>query len=192
MLGSVTSDLTVDNNIVFLDGMTKNEKILIGVDMDKSFRIILTLLLVAVAGIQFSQVITRYVLGVPFVGLQDLLMYPVLWLYILGSVNASREDQQIRANVLEIFLKTEWAKKVQLIISDIISLIIAGWLTFWAWDFFMYSLKVEKMTPVLYLPTVYSDAALFLGLLAMCAFTVINIVKRLRSLSNKKGVVKNA
>ncbi len=125
-------------------------------------------------------------------GLQDILMYPVLWLYILGSVNASREDQQIRANVLEIFLKTTRAKTIQLVVSDCVSLVIAGWLTFWAWDFFAHSLSTDKMTPVLYLPTVYADAALFFGLLAMCAFTAFNILSRLFSLVNKKGVTKNA
>ena len=160
--------------------------------MNTAAKIILTSLLVAVAGLQFSQVITRYVLGVSVMGMQDMLMYPVLWLYILGSVNASREDQQIRANVLEIFLKSDWAKKVQLIISDVVSLAIASWLTFWAWDFFMYSLKTEKMTPVLYWPTIYSDAALFLGLLAMSLFTAINIVTRFVSLNDKKGALNNA
>ena len=40
-------------------------------------------------------------------GLEESLLYPTLWLYMLGAVNASRENTHIRANVLEIFLSTE-------------------------------------------------------------------------------------
>ena len=56
---------------------------------------------------QFVQVVTRYVLQVPVMGLEETMLYPTLWLYILGAVNASRENTYIHANVLEIFIKTE-------------------------------------------------------------------------------------
>jgi hypothetical protein len=46
------------------------------------------------------------VLQVPVMGLEETMLYPTLWLYILGAVNASRENTHIRANVLEIFLTT--------------------------------------------------------------------------------------
>jgi len=122
-------------------------------------------------------------------GLQDILMYPVLWLYILGSVNASREDNQIRANVLEIFLKTDKAKQVQLLVADTISLAIGIWLTYWAWGFLMYSIRVGKESAVLYIPTVYSDVALFTGLLLMCVFTFSNMTTRFKEIVriNDKG-----
>ena len=43
----------------------------------------------------------------PVMGLEETMAYPTVWLYILGSVNASRENTHIRANVLEIFVKTD-------------------------------------------------------------------------------------
>jgi len=79
-----------------------------GIDaMDRFSAILLTTLICVVAGGQFVQVITRYVLQVPVMGLEETMLYPTLWLYILGAVNASRENTHIRANVLEIFLTTE-------------------------------------------------------------------------------------
>jgi len=64
----------------------------------------LTVLICAVALGQFVQVITRYVLQIPVMGLEETMLYPTLWLYIFGAVNASREDTHIRANVLEVDL----------------------------------------------------------------------------------------
>ncbi len=151
--------------------------------MDRTAKIILTVLLLSVASLQFAQVVTRYVLQSPVRGMEDIMVYLVLWLYVLGSVNASREDTQIRANVLEVFIKSEKAKRVQLIIANIISLAIGVWLTYWAWDFVEYSLRVKKESPTLYIPTIYADASLFIGLALMCLFDLVNIIKSIRSLN---------
>ena len=75
--------------------------------MDRFASITLTFLICVVALGQFVQVITRYVLEIPVMGLEESLLYPTMWLYMLGAVNASRENTHIRANVLEIFLSTK-------------------------------------------------------------------------------------
>lgn len=160
--------------------------------MDKTAKIVLTVLLLAIASLEFVQVVTRYVFHAPMRGLEDILLYPVLWSYIVGSINASREDTQIRANVLEVFLKSETAKKVQLIIADIITLLIGLWLAYWAWDFVEYSLRVQKESPTLYIPTIYADVALFIGLVLMCIFDVVNIIKGIRRFGNNTEEVGHA
>ena len=74
--------------------------------MDRAARWILTLLIGTVAVAQAIQVFTRYVLQTPLMGLEEATLYPSLWLYMLGAANASRENTQIRANVLELFIRT--------------------------------------------------------------------------------------
>lgn len=160
--------------------------------MNSLAKIILVLLLITIAGLQFTQVVTRYILEKPMMGLEEILLYPVLWLYILGSVNASREDTQIRANVLEVFIKSEKTKQIQLIIADIISLIIGLWLIYWAWDFLEYSFRVGKESPTLYIPTIYADAGLFIGLSLMCIFTLINILKKTKAVCSLEKTVSSS
>ena len=75
--------------------------------MDTFSKYLLTGLICLVALGQFVQVVTRYLLQIPVMGLEETMLYPTIWLYILGAVNASREDTHIRANVLEIAIKTE-------------------------------------------------------------------------------------
>ena len=67
---------------------------------------------------EFYQVVMRYIFEIPVMGLEELLVYPTLWLYFLGSVNASREDTQIKANVLDVFLKTDRSKLTVRVIAD--------------------------------------------------------------------------
>lgn len=151
--------------------------------MDRFAKYLLTALILIVALGQFVQVITRYVLQVPVMGLEETMMYPTLWLYIFGAVNASRENTHIRANVLEIFLKTERQHTILAIVGEVISLIVGLWLLVWAWDFTRYAWRVWKESPTLYIPTFYSDVALVVGLLLMMTYTVWHLWGHVKTLS---------
>ena len=152
--------------------------------MERYAQYILTALICILALGQFVQVITRYVFQVPVMGLEETMLYPTLWLYIFGAVNASRENTHIRANVLEIVLKTRRQHTILAIVGEVLSLVIGLWLLSWAWDFTTYSWRVWKETPTLYFPTFYADAALMVGLALMMLFTFLHMLGRVRSLSD--------
>ena len=160
--------------------------------MERFFRYALTILISAVAVIEFYQVIMRYIFKIPVMGLEEILVYPTLWLYFAGSVNASREDSQIKANVLDIFLKSERAVLLVRVIADFASLVISAWLSYWAWDYFRYALKVWKESPTLYIPTFYAECALFIGMALMCVYAALYLAKNVRkffvSSANRQGV----
>ncbi|GAA3544964.1 TRAP transporter small permease [Zobellella aerophila] len=150
--------------------------------METVFRYTLTLLITIVAGFQAVQVVSRYVFETPLMGLEEMALIPTMWLYILGAVNASRENTQIRANVLEVFLKTDRARRWLAVVSETISLIISGWLTWWAWDYFKYARRVWKESPTLYIPTIVYESALFLGLAVMTLYVGWYLLKHLQAL----------
>ncbi|MCG6931374.1 MAG: TRAP transporter small permease subunit [Desulfofustis sp.] len=160
--------------------------------MERFFKYTLTVLISTVAAMEFYQVVMRYILELPVMGLEELLVYPTLWLYFLGSVNASREDTQIKANVLDVFLKTDRAKLIVRVIADLLSLIVAGWLTFWAYDYFRYALRVWKESPTLYIPTFYAECALFIGLVLMTFYAAWYLVINARRLFTEPSVQKGA
>lgn len=150
--------------------------------MERFFRYGLTALICIVALGQFVQVITRYILEVPVMGLEETMLYPTLWLYMMGAVNASRENTQIRANVLEIFIKTERGHARLALAGEIVSLTVLFWLSWWAWDFTRYAWRVWKESPTLYIPTFYADVALMLALGLMTIFTIWHLGRHARAL----------
>jgi TRAP-type C4-dicarboxylate transport system permease small subunit len=151
--------------------------------MERFYKYGLTLLISSVAVLEFVQVMLRYVFQKPVMGLEEILLYPTLWLYFLGSVNASREDTQIKANVLDIFLKTEKSVMVVKAIADTLSLGICAWLTWWAWDYFRYALRIWKDSPTLYIPTFYAECSMFIGLAAMSCYIVHHLIKSIRQIT---------
>ena len=150
--------------------------------MDKFAKYLLTGLICIVALGQFVQVITRYVLQIPVMGLEETMAYPTVWLYLLGAVNASRENTHIRANVLEIALKTPRQHTILAIVGEVISLVVGGWLLVWAWDFTRYSWRVWRESSTLYIPTFYADIALVLGIFLMMLYTVSHFIRHLHDL----------
>ncbi|WP_041277531.1 TRAP transporter small permease [Desulfotalea psychrophila] len=138
--------------------------------MERFFKYALPLLISTIAVMEFYQVLMRYVFELPSMGLDEMLVYPTLWLYILGAVNAAREDSQIKANVLDIFLKTDKARLIVRVIADLASVIVSSWLTYWAWDYFVYAKRVWKSSPTLYIPTFWAECALFIGLALMTVY----------------------
>jgi TRAP-type C4-dicarboxylate transport system permease small subunit len=151
--------------------------------MERFFRYTLTALISIVALMEFYQVLMRYVFEIPVMGLEEILVYPTLWLYFLGSVNASREDTQIKANVLDVFLKTARSKLIVRVAADVMALIVALWLTYWAWDYLRYALRVWKESPTLYIPTFYAECAFFIGLVLMTAYAAWYLFKNARRLA---------
>lgn len=151
--------------------------------MERFFRYALTVLICIVAFGQFVQVFTRYILEVPVMGLEETMLYPTLWLYMLGAINASRENTQIRANVLEIFIKTERGHTILAVVGETLSLIVSLWLTWWAWDFTRYVLRVWKESPTLYIPTFYADVGLMVALVLMTLFTAWHLSRHVRALA---------
>lgn len=152
--------------------------------MERFYKYSLAILISTVAALEFYQVLMRYVFQVPVMGLEEILVYPTLWLYFLGSVNASREDSQIKANVLDVFLKTERARLVVRVLADGMSLIISLWLTWWAWDYFRYALRVWKESPTLYIPTFFAECAMFIGLVMMTIYAGYFLLRNIRELKN--------
>lgn len=150
--------------------------------MERFFKYALTILISTVAAMEFYQVVMRYLLEIPVMGLEEILVYPTLWLYFLGSVNASREDTQIKANVLDVFIKTDRAKLVVRVIADFMAVVVSSWLTYWAYDYFRYALRVWKESPTLYIPTFYAESSVFVGMVLMTIFACFYLVKNFRKL----------
>lgn len=152
--------------------------------MDRFVAVLLTGLICIVALGQFVQVITRYVLQIPVMGLEETMLYPTIWLYIFGAINASRENTHIRANVLEIFITKERSHTILAIVGEIISLIVGLWILSWAWNYTQYAWRVWRESPTLYIPTFYSDVALLVGVALMLIYTAWHLFRHIRALMN--------
>lgn len=141
------------------------------------FMMIMLLLLV------FVQVLLR-AFNIPLMGIEELLILPTIWLYMLGSANASEERSQISVDILDVFMKNETVLTVIHVVKNVVSLAIGIVLTYWMFNFLSYSLGLWKLSPLLSMPMFFLESALFVGLLLMTIYTISDLIASIRTAKN--------
>lgn len=142
-------------------------------------RVALAVNITLIAVLAMAQVVYRYILHWPGHYLDELLVLCSVWLYFLGSLNASIEEKHINARMLEIFFTKIRAIAGIRLVGAVVSIATAGWLSYWAYDFLLYSLKKGKISVVLKFPLSFYEAAAFICFVPMTLFACLEAWKYL-------------
>ena len=143
--------------------------------MGKVQSIIISLLTVVIPLLITAQVILRYVLKMPLMGIEELMLFPIIWLYMLGGANASMERNHISCGILTLYIKKEKSMSLFNLIKALISVVISLWLTYWAFWYFSYSLRMWKLSDLLYLPMFFAESSIFIGLVLMVFYALVEL-----------------
>lgn len=132
------------------------------------------------------QVILRYVFVAPLMGVEELMMFPIIWLYFLGGANASYERNHIECGILILYMKTPRAYNRFRLLRSIISVLISIWMTYWAFWLFVYSIQTFKYSDLLSIPMIIGESALFIGLVLMTVYTLFETKDYFKLVLNEK------
>ncbi|BDF79481.1 MULTISPECIES: TRAP transporter small permease [Pyramidobacter] len=143
--------------------------------LDHVIDAVIVIALLAVTALMFVQVVMRYVLRSPLMGIEELNNFPTTWLYLMAAVKASSEKGQLVARVLEIFCKRVRSIYAIRIIASIASTVILCWLTWWGWDYLKYALRVGKKTDILFIPMIYYEVTVFIAFALMLFYTIVEM-----------------
>ncbi len=127
----------------------------------------------------FAQVILRYVLNLPLMGIEEILLFPAIWLYFLGGSMASQARNHIDCGVLLLYIKKEKSLALFRLVRMVLSVIIGCWATYWAFWFFSYSFDKWKQSDLLYIPMFFGESAIFIGCALMVFFSIIELIDRI-------------
>ncbi|WP_282173265.1 TRAP transporter small permease [Cytobacillus firmus] len=147
--------------------------------------IISVVILFSLLTLIFIQVLLRYVFNLPLMGIEELMLFPTIWLYMLGAANASEERSHIVVDIADVFIKNQKVLQVIHLIKYLVCVVIGVILTFWFFTFFQYSLQLWKYSPLLSLPMFFAESALFIGVLLMALYSISDFIKNMKSLLSK-------
>ena len=122
------------------------------------------------------QVILRYVLKAPLMGIEELMTFFIIWLYMMGGSVASEQRTHIECGILTLYIKKEKTMAIFKVCKSIFSMIVCAWLTRWAFWFFTYSFKLWKTSDILNIPMFFGESAMFIGLVFMLFFGIIELI----------------
>lgn len=146
------------------------------------FFLVVTMLLI------FAQVVLRYVFNAPLLGIEDYLLIPVAWLYMIGAAYASYKRAHIDCGIILLYIKRKTTYKILMLMRSAIMLGVCLWLLKWGYWYLLYLLRVDKTSALGYIKMVYVESAAFFGILLMTIFTAIEFIDWILIALNKKHV----
>ncbi|MDR1885168.1 MAG: TRAP transporter small permease subunit [Synergistaceae bacterium] len=130
-------------------------------------------LVLSTASLVVIQVFMRYVLKSPLMGIEELLLFPAIWTYMLGGANASIERTHIECGIMTLYIKRPLTKSLFNLGKYAISAGICSWLLYWAYWYFEYAMRVKKTSAILHIPMVIAQSSLFICLLLMLIYALV-------------------
>jgi TRAP-type transport system small permease protein len=143
--------------------------------LEKLQEYITMLLAIALPVLVTVQVLLRYVFRAPLMGIEELMLFPIIWLYMIGGANASRSRTHIECGILTLYITKGRSRALFDMLRITISVAVGCWLTYWAYWYFQYSLRSWKLSPLLRLPMFFAEMIVFVGLVLMVFYTLIEL-----------------
>lgn len=140
------------------------------------FELVVIVTSAAVAGLVFFQVITRYLLEWSIVGLDELALISAMWLYMVGSLIASRRAEHLVVDFLPQQIKSPLWKKVHQRVIAVIMVGTSAFFVYLAWRMLSFATRLPQSTPGLNIPELVPLSAVVLASLGSFFYAVRDLI----------------
>lgn len=147
--------------------------------------LVLSIVLAIVTLMVVFQVILRYVFRAPLMGIEEMLLLPMAWLYAISAAHASQQRAHIDCGIITLYIKRPFTMKLLKVFRSGVSLGITLWLLRWAYWFFTYAMRINKVSPMVNMPMVWMESSVFFGYLLMSFFQLVEFADCVLALFNK-------
>lgn len=135
-------------------------------------------------------VITRYLFKMNFRGFEELCTLIVVWMYFIGSANASREQSHIAADMLSLFVKNPYTYQIFLIVRHAIGLVVVAFMAYLAFDFMWFNISMGAKSMTHGIPMWCYHSSLFLGMCLMLLYDALHLINDFAVLKQMKKAKK--
>ena len=150
--------------------------------LSKVIKPIVIALSLLVAGAMVLGIVTRSVFNSPMFGLEEIILFSVMWLYMLGAALASRERSHLSADFVSVvFTDPSWRHRMHLL-ATCISLVMVCAFVIWSFNLLNWGLNMQQSTPVFQLPLYLSQSSLFCASVLFLFYTLRDLLNDIQAL----------
>lgn len=128
----------------------------------------------------FGAVLMRYVFHYPGMEVEEVATLVAFWLYFTGAIYGTYERTHIKTELIHLILRKPRRYAVAKSVASLISLVLAGILSYWGFTFFVWGIQKWARSPVLQLPMVYAQSSIFVGAVFMSFYFLVELVDNIR------------
>jgi TRAP-type transport system small permease protein len=123
------------------------------------------------------QVLLRYVFKVPLFGLEEFSRLVAIWIYFMGAVFSTRDDNHVQGGVADKYIKNERARQFLRAVVWTLCLFTCGLFLFHAGKYSWWIYGTGERTTGLWWPRIISVSSMFFGAFFMAVYSLVNAVR---------------
>ena len=133
-----------------------------------------------------GQVLMRYGLESPFLGIEELAPMLALWAYFMGMVYATRDQDHISGGVVALIIKNETLIRFIRLAGSIACLVATGIFGYYALQFANFNLDLGRKSLYMRWPKYLWDFSMVAGFGLMGFYYVLQVIAQVRDLTAAK------
>jgi len=135
---------------------------------------------IAVTGLMAFLVLARYALGLPVIGLHELILLAAVLLYMTGAVIAARKREQLTVDWLASVLVDPRKKAAHDLLIAVLTTVITIFFMVWAYRMFTWGLERPQVTPAYRIPIWVPQFAIGAAAVGCFAYALRDVIDALR------------
>lgn len=129
-----------------------------------------------------AQVLMRYGLESPFLGIEELAPMLALWAYFLGMVYATRDQDHISGGIVALIIKNTTAIKVIRLVGSLACLLAVCIFGYFALKFALFNLELSRKSIYMRWPKFLWDFSMVTGFCLMGFYYCLQIFAEIKDL----------
>ena len=128
----------------------------------QAVRTVLGLLLLGMVALNVASAMCRYIFGIVFVGADELLVFAMIWMVMVGMIVVTAS----RSHIALDFLVTRANPRQRVVLAVLHNLVMTGacaYATIYCWQFVVRVAKIGQVSMALEFPMAIPHAALVIG-----------------------------
>lgn len=145
-------------------------------------RVIMFAAMISLGLLMAAQVFMRYVISLPFLGIEEMAPMLAVWVYFVGMAYSSREREHIEGGLLSLIFKSDTVLLAVRLVGSIICLIALVIFLKYAWNFASFNMSLNRKSSYMRLPKYLWDLSMVFGFGMMCLYMVLQVFLEARTL----------
>ena len=128
------------------------------------------------------QIVLRYGLEKPFLGIEETSVLLGLWLYFLGAAYVTRQEAHIKGGVASLVIKNpvtlEWIR----LVGTLLCLAATCIFTYYAYNYAAFTFNIGRKSTYLSWPAIIWVASMLFGFVMMLFYFVLQAIRQWRAI----------
>jgi len=153
----------------------------------KVIRLVLVISSLSLGLLMAGQVVMRYGIESPFLGIEELAPMLALWVYFLGMVNATRERDHITGGIVTLIFSNQRVIDAVRIFGTLVCLVATIIFGYYAWEFAIFNFELGRKSLYMRWPKWLWDFSMLTGFVLVGFYYVLQLVVEVKHFKNTKA-----